>query len=72
MFAYEPPIDPPCDYWEEYGKPDFIKQKINEICKSILEKGDKTPFQEIFDYIYENVEEKLFEYSPRCSYGNGD
>lgn len=62
MFAIEPPINPPCDYWEEYQKPKFIMNKIQEICKNIYENGDNTNFQDILDYLYEHIEDNFGDY----------
>lgn len=56
MFAYEPSLNPPCDYWKEYQLPFHCKMRIAEICNDILKRGEKTSSQEIYDAIYELVE----------------
>lgn len=56
MFAYEPPLDPPCDEWKEYRLPELCRMKIFEICHDILKRGEKTIHNDIYDAIYELVE----------------
>jgi len=55
MFAYEPPLDPPCDYFKEYA----IPERIQEICEDILKYGSSTSYQNIYDYLYETAEDDL-------------
>lgn len=62
MFAYEPPLDPPCSYWEEYGKPKFIEETVKDICKDI------TKFPAIFDVLYEYIEDNIEKFLPERSY----
>jgi hypothetical protein len=62
MFSYGLPTDPPCDEWEEYGKPTFINDKIYEICSNILRKKDKSDFSDIKDLIYTYIQEHLEEF----------
>lgn len=68
MFAYELPLDPPCNFWEEYEKPTFIKNMIQEICDNILKKGEKTQFIQIFDLIYEHLDENIEKFLPEGTY----
>lgn len=57
MFAIqEPPLSPPCDEWKEYTLPELCQSRIEDICKDILKRGDRTRFQKIYDAIYELVE----------------
>lgn len=72
MFAYEPPLDPPCNYWEEYEKPAFIEGKIIEICENIAKKGTKTSFTDVFDFLYEHIEENIEKFLPEVGYGECD
>jgi hypothetical protein len=68
MFAYEPHLEPPCNYWEEYKKPAMIEKKIIEISKNITEKGNNTFFSEIFDYMYEYIEDNLEKFLSHAEY----
>lgn len=68
MFVYEPPLEPPCNYWEEYQKPAFITGKIHEICQSIANKGEKSSFVEIFDLLYEHIEDNIDKFLPEEDY----
>jgi hypothetical protein len=72
MFAYEPPLEPPCNYWEEYEKPAFILDKINEICADIVKFGEKTRYQNFLDVLYEQVEENIEKFLPEADYGECD
>lgn len=56
MFAYELPLSPPYDEWKEYILPERCKDRIEDICKNILKRGDRTNFQTIYDAIYELVQ----------------
>lgn len=67
MFAYELPLDPPCDEWKEYILPERCKDRIEDICKDILKCGERTNFQSIYDAIYEMVEADL-EYEAANNY----
>lgn len=55
MFAYELPLDPPCDEWKEYLRPQLCKRRIESICQDILRRGEKTFYRDIYDAIYELV-----------------
>lgn len=68
MFAYETATEPHVDYWQEYGKAEFIEEKLQEICKNIAEKGTKTCFTELFDYLYEHIEDNIELYLPEADY----
>lgn len=59
MFAYEIPLNPPCNEWLEYKLPELCKNRIEEICHDILKKGERTQFSEIYDAIYERVESDI-------------
>lgn len=56
MFAYEPPLDPPCNEWKEYRLPELCKRRIIDICQDILKRGEKTIHDDIYTAIYELVE----------------
>ena len=66
MFAYELPINPPCDVWEEYQLPELCKSRIQDLCHDILKRGDRTNFHKIYDAIYElvqaDIEDEHFKY----------
>lgn len=59
MFAYEPPLDPLCDEWEEYRCPELCKSRIEDICQDILKRGETTRFNKIYDALYELVKEDI-------------
>lgn len=56
MFAYEPPLEPPCDHWKEYELPMRCRQRMHEVCMDIIRKHKGTHYQNIYDAIYELVE----------------
>lgn len=59
--------DPPCDDWREYTLPSLCENRIVDICKEIIAKGEDTRYQNIYDCIYElilpSVEEDYFNKS---------
>jgi hypothetical protein len=59
MFAYELPIDPPCDGWKEYKLPMLCSDRIEDICKDILARGGRTIYSGVYDAIYELVEAEI-------------
>ena len=59
MFAYSRP-----DEWEDYYKPKFIESTIQDICKNIYEKGELSSFNEVFDLLYEYIEDNLEKFLP--------
>ena len=59
MFAYDTGIEPPVSAWEEYEKPEFIVATITKICEDIVKRGSKSKFSEIFDMLYEHVDDNL-------------
>jgi len=65
MFAYELPLEPPCNEWEEYRLPNLCKQRIEAICHDILKRGENTRYGDVYDAIYqvvqENIEEEYFK-----------
>lgn len=61
MYAIQPPLEPPV-YEDRYA---LIKEMtIENICKDILRRGDRTLYQDIFDYILEYVEDNLEKFLP--------
>jgi hypothetical protein len=56
MFAYELPLDPPCNEWREYILPERCQRRIEEVCKDILKKGEGSFYKAIYAAIYELVE----------------
>lgn len=71
MFAYEPPLEPPCNVWEEYEKPAFIMGKMREICEKISQKGENCGFPAIFDLIYEHIDDNIEKFLPEADYDDG-
>ena len=65
MFALEPSLEPFCDKWKEYEKPALIKKYIEEICEEIFKKGEKSRFQDIYNHIYEMIEDNFEEYKEK-------
>lgn len=56
MLSHEPPLNPP----EEQSSL-YIRERIEEICKDILERGDNTLYQEAYDSLHEEAEKRLLE-----------
>ncbi len=61
----ELPLNPPCDKWEEYTKPQFIEGKIFEFCEDIVKRGYRTVNPEIFSILYEYIEDRIDKYYPQ-------
>lgn len=61
MFAYEPPLNPPCNEWIEYQLPALCEERVKDVCKDILYRGQNTNYQRIYDAIYELVEADIEE-----------
>jgi hypothetical protein len=59
MYAMHLPSEPPCDDWNDRDKPILINIKIQEICANIGKKGEKCSFPEIFDYLYEYIDNNI-------------
>jgi hypothetical protein len=68
MFAYELPIEPSYDIWEEQQKPFLIMEKLKEICEDISSKGDKSHFSDIVDLLYEHIQDNLEQFLPQELY----
>lgn len=64
MFLYDPPLNPPINEWEDNQKPTLIKNTIEEICKDILFKGKRSSHAEIYDLLYEYIEDNIEKYIP--------
>ena len=48
--------------WVENEKPLMIHRTIYQACKNIVDKGEYTLYQEIYDCIYEYVSEHMENY----------
>lgn len=57
MFKYQPPLSPSCDYIEEY----LIPERLEEICKDILNKRHKTYYTRYYETLWEMAEEDIRE-----------
>jgi hypothetical protein len=68
MYLRHPEIDPPVNDWFDRDKPKLIQNAIEEICESILKKGDSSKFPEIFDYLYLYVEDNIEKFLPDRSF----
>jgi len=56
MFAISAQEEPYVDEYKEYTLPLLCENKIYEVCKDIILKGNKTNYQAIYDAMYELVE----------------
>lgn len=61
-------INPPVDVWEEYEKPALITETILEFAKDVLKKGEHTEYNELYDYLYECIEENIQLYTKEHNY----
>lgn len=59
MYTIQPPLEPRFDLWNDRNKPKFIERKIEEICASIARKGQESQFPDVFDYLYEYIEDNI-------------
>ena len=55
MFAYEPPLEPYVDEWNEYICPRLCQIRVEEVCKDIFMRGENSTHKAIYDAIYELV-----------------
>ncbi len=59
MCVYQLPTEPPIDDWNDRDKSKFIEMKIEEICHSIYRRGENGRFPEVFDYLYQYIEDNI-------------
>lgn len=59
MFAYEPPLNPPCNEWLDYKLPLLCQERMRTICEDILCRGERTHYQKIYDSLYELIQEEI-------------
>jgi len=69
MFAYDYKLEPDTDYWKDYKKEEFIHDMIMDVCKSIVERGIKTPYSDVYDKLYEYIEDQ-FHWFLEVKYGD--
>ncbi len=62
------PIDPPDDVWNDLEKPRKIEKQIEAICSNILKYGASTQFEEIYDLLYEFINDRQEKYLPEEFY----
>lgn len=63
MFALDPDYEDPFEERELRHK--LLKQlTIENMCKDILRKGDKTIYQDILDYMHEYIEDNIEKFLP--------
>lgn len=55
MLAYEPCLEPDCDYLHDYK----IPERIKEMCKDILKYGSATSYAHVYEALYELAEEDI-------------
>lgn len=51
--------EPPYDTWREYTLPLLCRERIEEVCKDILKRGENTRYAKIYDAIVELVEDAI-------------
>lgn len=56
MFAYEPPLNPPCDEWKEYTLPILCQNRLQKVCWDILRKRENSKYHDIYAAVYELIE----------------
>ncbi len=64
MYAYNLPLSPPCDEWNEYVKPDLIRNKAIDICAEISKHGDNTRYSDVLDLLCEYIGEGFSDFFP--------
>lgn len=63
MFAYELPLDPPIDNYER------VETLMQEAFEIYLKRGHvKGIFQDIYDMVFEEIENNLYKYQPEAEY----
>lgn len=60
----ELPLNPSCDKWDAFTKPNFIEGKIFDICEDIVKRGYRTNYKKVFDLLYEHIDEYIDQYYP--------
>lgn len=68
MFVYKEQVEPYLHYWEDYKKPKFIMNKIEEICDNIAKKGERNQYSEVFDLLYEFIDDNLDKFLPEADH----
>ena len=56
MLNYELPSSPPCDV-----NPLYIQSKIHQICLNILDKGEASRYDRIYDWLYNHIEQNFYD-----------
>lgn len=57
-------LEPVVNQWEEYTKPEFIKDMIFEFCEDITMRGANTSNKEIYWLLYDYLDENIDKYYP--------
>ena len=70
MFAYNQPVNPPASVWEECHKPEFIKNKIKDICENIAKKGVDSTYQDVVALLYDHLEDNIERFLEEADYGD--
>lgn len=65
MLNRERNLEPLVNYWQAYGKHKFISDKIQEICSDIASKAEITSFHEIYDLLYEHIEDDILKFKDK-------
>lgn len=50
--------------WLDHDKPEFIEETVKQVCDNIAYRGERTMYKEIFDMIYEYIEDNLNNFFP--------
>lgn len=45
-------------YKDEYAQRKYLEMKVKDICQSIVEKGEHSPYEDIFQLISEEIEQR--------------
>jgi hypothetical protein len=59
MLPYDFSFSPYYDEWKDYTLPKLCKERLAEVCKDIMSKGENSRFEYIYAAIYELVEADL-------------
>jgi hypothetical protein len=53
--------------WLDHDKPEFIEETVRQVCDNIAYRGEKTLYKEIFEMIYEHIEDNLNDFFPEVA-----
>ena len=50
--------------WLDHDKPEFIEETVKQVCDNIAYKGENIIYSQIFDLLYEYIENNLNDFIP--------